>query len=100
MLHSKYQMDEARNVFEAIEILEKKSSSIQLILSDYLMPGQSGAELAEEVRQRWPSILFVLLTGFQSDEVTQLSEDGTICDLLIKPWRINVLRKVLEDKLG
>ncbi|MBL4637387.1 MAG: response regulator [Kofleriaceae bacterium] len=100
MLNSQYKLSEARDVSEAIEILEEQSSSIKLILSDYLMPGKSGVELAEEVRRRWPSILTVLLTGFKGDEVLRVSENGTVCDVLVKPWRIAALRKILQDRLG
>ncbi len=100
MLSSTYQLSEARDVPEALKILEEQSSSIQLILSDYLMPGKSGVELAEEVRRRWPSIMTILLTGFKGDEVLRVSEDGTVCDVLVKPWRIANLRKILQDRLG
>ena len=100
MLRAQYKLSEARDVAEAIEILEKESSSIKLVLSDYLMPGKSGVELAEEVRRRWPSIQTILLTGFKSDEVVRVSEDGTVCDVLVKPWRIANLREILEERLG
>lgn len=75
MLQPEYKLSEASNVLGALEILEKESSSIRLVISDYLMPGQSGLELAKEVRRRWPSISFVLLTGFESDEVIAVSEE-------------------------
>ncbi len=51
---------------EAIEILNRHPE-IEAIVSDIMMPGMSGIELAEEIRRRNASLPVVLMTGY-SDE--------------------------------
>jgi len=48
---------------EALDLLEEHASSIGVVVSDYAMPGMSGAELLGIVRLRWPEITRVLLSG-------------------------------------
>lgn len=105
VLHRAYDIEEAEDASQAIEVLERCDGDVQLILCDQLMPGRSGTELAAEVRQRWPHIRFLLLTGFEDDPgVVDALENGTIVDVVPKPWRGANLKKriaaLLEDLEG
>ncbi len=54
---------EAKNVDEAIAILEKRSDII-LLFTDVNMPGSmDGVKLAHAVRNRWPPIKIVVVSG-------------------------------------
>ena len=54
---------EARNADEAIAILERRSD-IALLLTDVNMPGSmDGVKLAHAVRNRWPPIKIVVVSG-------------------------------------
>src|SRR5712691_5398866 len=48
---------------EAVQLLEREADSIGVIISDYAMPGMSGAELMRITCERWPDLTRVLLTG-------------------------------------
>jgi signal transduction histidine kinase len=53
---------------EALEILESRRQAgghFDLVISDHAMPGMTGAELAQRVRQLAPEIRIVLASGFQ-----------------------------------
>lgn len=52
---------------EALETLADES--ISCIVSDYEMPGMTGLELLEEVRDRDPDLPFILFTGKGSEEI-------------------------------
>ena len=56
-----YDVVTASSATEALEITA--SQNVDLLLSDHLMPGMTGAELAQEVKERHPAILVVLLSG-------------------------------------
>ena len=58
---SGYQVLPANSGAEALEILEREA--IDLVLTDLLMPGLSGTELAAQVKARWPGIPVVLFSG-------------------------------------
>ena len=101
LLQATYELSEAADAMEAIEILEEKDApQIQLILCDHLMPGKTGAELAVIVRERWPEIRFMLITGYDGDEEVQRVEDeGIVQKVLSKPWRSKELRAAIAQGL-
>ena len=66
---------EARNADEAIAILESRSD-IALLLTDVNMPGSmDGLKLAHAVRDRWPPIKIVVVSGH-----VQLDQDALPSD--------------------
>jgi len=101
VLQSTYELSEAGDASEAIDILEgEEGTGIQLILCDHLMPGKTGAELAVIVRARWPSIAFMLITGYDGDEeVLQAEASGIVDKVLSKPWRSKELRAAIARGL-
>lgn len=51
----------ANSAMEALEIL--RSRPVDLVLTDLLMPGMTGAELAREVKSQHPSLPVMLFSG-------------------------------------
>jgi CheY-like chemotaxis protein len=43
------------------------SSGVQAIVLDYLMPTMNGAEVARSIRQQWPDLPIVMLSGYPED---------------------------------
>ena len=78
-----YTVVEARSGPEALTLLEGRERDFDLIVTDYLMPDMTGAELAGRVRERRPGLPVLLVTGY-----TNLAE-GAGADLprLSKPFR-------------
>jgi signal transduction histidine kinase len=54
---------EANSAKVALEILEA-NSEIDIVVTDHAMPGMSGSELARRVRDTWPELPIVLVTGY------------------------------------
>jgi CheY-like chemotaxis protein len=52
----------ARNGAEALQIIN--TQDVWAVISDYRMPGMTGAELLERLRREKPEITRVMLTGF------------------------------------
>ncbi len=80
-----YMIMTAENGEQALEILQ--GEPIDLIISDMRMPNMNGAELLDQVRQRWPWTIRVLLTG-HSDITSAISaiNQGGIYRYISKPW--------------
>ena len=75
---------EARNADEAIEILEA-SPNIHVVFTDIQMPGSmDGLKLARFVRSRWPPIKIVATSGFVKIGTDDLPEGSRF---LPKPYR-------------
>lgn len=102
VLQSTYDLSEAGDATEALEVLEgDEGPLVKLILCDYLMPGRTGAELAGIVNDRWPGIPFMLLTGYDGDEaIVEAQEAGLVEQVVSKPWRSKELRAVIAERLG
>lgn len=85
-----YRVEEAENG-EAAWALIEGGARPDLIVTDHLMPGLSGVELAQRLRARTPSIPVLLLSGYAEVEVVP-------ADLprLAKPFRQEALVEALE----
>ncbi len=76
---------------QALAILEE--NSVEVIISDFKMPGMDGNELLRIVRERWPQTLRIMLTGYANSEVVMGSmRDGAVYRFNLKPWNDDDLR--------
>jgi diguanylate cyclase (GGDEF)-like protein len=82
----------------ALEALERQPAD--LVISDLNMPGISGVELLERVRQEHPGTDFVLLTAHASVESAVRALRMGAADYLIKPVQPEALALVVERILG
>jgi CheY-like chemotaxis protein len=81
----------------ALEIL-RGDDSIDLVVTDQVMPDMTGAELAKAIHAEWPKLSIILATGFAetpSDRVAlpQLSKPFTQADLAEKITSLQVGKK-------
>jgi DNA-binding NtrC family response regulator len=89
----------AGNASEALEILARES--IQLIITDYRMPGITGSELLSLVEERSPATFRILLTGMSSlDNTDEVLANGATQVLMYKPWDDEQLRKLVAGHLN
>lgn len=63
-----YTILEARNGEEALERAKEHPGSIDLVLTDVVMPGMGGGLLAERLRQTRPGLKILFISGYTGDE--------------------------------
>lgn len=81
-----------------LEILEREP--VDLVISDMRMPEMTGAQFLEQVRQRWPATMRVLLTGYADVSSTiDAINRGEIYRYVSKPWDDNQLALTVRDAL-
>ena len=78
----------------AEEALSKCDTEIQVVLTDYRMPGMNGDELAKAIKRRYPSKTVIMLTGFPPDRAPE-----AVNRVLLKPFEADVLRQVVAQSL-
>lgn len=84
-----------------LQVLE--SEPIDLVISDMRMPEMSGTEFLQQVRQRWPDTVRLLLTGYSEvSSIIEAINRGEIYRYISKPWDDNdivlIVRQALERK--
>jgi CheY-like chemotaxis protein len=67
-----------------------------LVFLDLVMPGPSGVELLAEIRQRYPELAIVVVTGRAAPmDLAEVRRLG-VTDIVEKPWAL----KRLDEALG
>jgi len=84
---------------QALKILEESAEPVDLVFTDYNMPGMTGLELIEQIVKRWPETKFVLASGFLDDATYARIEQ---CDvsILAKPYDMYDASKIVMEKLA
>jgi two-component system response regulator HupR/HoxA len=101
VLGREFAVEEAEDAVQALEHLERLDGQVALVLCDQLMPGRSGTELAADARQRWPDLVFLLLTGFDDDpDVLRAVQSGLVQQVVSKPWRASSLKALVLKALA
>ena len=87
----------AENGEKALEIL--RSRRIDLVLTDIKMPEMDGLSLAAHIRDAYPRIPVVLMTGYPSVDTAVAALRQKAADYIVKPFNIHQLYKTLDEKL-
>jgi two-component system NtrC family sensor kinase len=84
------------NATEALAELDGDAENFDVVLTDVVMPGMTGIDLAKEIRRRYFDLPVVLTSGYSH----LLSQNGSYgFELLQKPYSIEQLAAVL-NKVG
>jgi two-component system, cell cycle sensor histidine kinase and response regulator CckA len=81
-----YNVITASSAEQAIQIAEMTSGPIHLLLTDVIMPGMSGRQLAERIQDKRPQTKVVYMTGYTDDMVMQHNVLEPGVQLLQKPF--------------
>jgi len=86
-----YRILTASNGQEALDVLA--GDNCQLMIADYMMPVMNGAELLRTVKQRYPDMIRIMLTGHADTEaVMSAIKEGAVYKFILKPWNDDDLR--------
>jgi signal transduction histidine kinase len=92
-----YRTREARSGAEALDVL--KGEAIDLMLTDVIMPGISGAELMFEARRLRPDLKLLLTSGYSVAETAAVEMTENV-PLLKKPYNLTELYRVVREVLS
>jgi CheY-like chemotaxis protein len=83
---------------EAIALANHHPGAIDLIVSDMVMPGLSGPELAERIRHQRPTTRVLFTSGYSGDEIVRrgLSPDIPFIE---KPFTSDALKRKVREAL-
>ena len=94
-----YRVSTARDGLEALAILSA-NDAVHLLLTDYLMPVMTGEELVRRARVARPDLRVLVITGYSSAVAVADPEWWASERLLVKPFRMDALRRAVEELIG
>ena len=72
-------------------------NQVDVVVLDVCMPGMDGLETLKKIKETWPLIEVILLTGHACVEAARQGMDEGAFDYLMKPVEINELVYKIED---
>jgi two-component system cell cycle sensor histidine kinase/response regulator CckA len=95
-----YTVLEAGNGIEAIDVLEKTESKVDLVVSDVVMPEMDGPTLLRELRGRNPGLKIIFVSGYAEEAFQKhLPADGQFA-FLAKPFTLKQLVNAVKETLA
>ncbi len=97
----KYNILEASNGVEALNIIKRNNLKLDLLITDVIMPEMGGKELAEEVVKFMPGIKILFTSGYTDHHIVRSGRLDQGINFLQKPFSIqdisNKIRSILEN---
>lgn len=96
----KYSVTAFNDPILALKSQEIMEHSVDMIISDFMMPGMDGLEFLKNAREKNPDVITILLTGYADKEnaIKSINEIG-LYYYLEKPWDNNALIKIIQNGL-
>lgn len=79
---------------QALEIVQ--AEAIDIVLSDIRMDGMDGLELAEQLRNQYPDINMIMISGYEDFDYARRAMRQGVIDYLLKPVNIDELKAVVS----
>ncbi|NTV49115.1 MAG: response regulator [Geobacteraceae bacterium] len=95
-----YTVIQAKSPEEAIAICENRDLHIDLILTDVIMPGMNGREMAEKIKTFRPEIKVLFISGYAADFVAERGVVEKGMQFIQKPLNIQQLNDKIKYVLG
>jgi two-component system cell cycle sensor histidine kinase/response regulator CckA len=92
-----YTVLEARDGTDALRIAEQHNGALDLLVTDMVMPGISGQELATRIVEKYPGLQVIFMSGYSEYAAVEAAHSDAAIKLLTKPFsRALILRAVQE----
>ena len=95
-----YRVLTAADASDALRLTDETGGSYELLLTDVVMPGMSGTQLAAEITAQHPAIKVLFVSGYTPDAVLRDAVEGGAFAFLPKPFSpaalANRVREVLD----
>lgn len=84
---------------EALRVASENPETIGVVLTDVVMPGMSGPQLVAALRERFPRIKVVFMSGYTDDAVVRHGLLAADVSFLQKPFTPSALAETIRRAL-
>jgi len=96
-----YHVIEARSGEEALAVLDREGGDkIDLTVTDVVMPQMDGPTLYKHIREKWPNMKVVFVSGYTEDRLREQFTSGEVIYFLPKPFTLKQLAGKVKEVLG
>jgi len=95
-----YSVVEAPEAEKALDLLRADEIQFDVVLTDAVMPGMSGLELAELLAAERPDLPLVLVSGYTEDAINRGGPLAPNAVFLEKPFTVHALSRTIADVLS
>jgi PAS domain S-box-containing protein len=81
-----FRVFEAHDSEAALTLLDRKDVHVDLLLSDVVLPGMNGRQLADELKRRQPAVKVLFMTGYARDAIVHDGRLDPGVQLIQKPF--------------
>lgn len=99
MQNKGYKVLEADSAEVALGIIEEHQGKIDLIVTDVMMPGMTGPDMAKEVLKKYPDIKIIFMSGYGEDAFLDSFGEAREFYFLAKPFTLNKLASKVKEVL-
>ncbi len=94
------EVHEAANGESGLELFSKVGAEIDLVITDVVMPGMNGREMADELRRRAPDLKVLFMSGYTADVMVRHGLKDERINFLQKPFSASQLAHQIQRALG
>jgi DNA-binding NtrC family response regulator len=103
LLGAGYCVHHARTAEKAIAQIDKIKEPIEVLITDVVLPGMDGVELSTRLKEAWPGLRVIFMSGYPGNALAPISGFGR-CVFLEKPFSpeqlLDTLRRTLDQSQG
>ncbi|MFL5577346.1 MAG: ATP-binding protein [Gemmatimonadaceae bacterium] len=95
-----YRVLSAPSAADALRLLERLDGALDLLVTDVVMPGASGPELAADVKRRHPGVAVIYMSGYSERAVDQRRARADGAAFVEKPFTLEEFRSRVAAVMG
>ena len=95
-----FEIIEASNGTEALKLIADKKLTINLLITDMVMPRMGGLELAKQVRGQSPHARILYLSGYSDEDIDDARIDSSTTWFLQKPFSSKAFSEKIAEILA
>jgi CheY-like chemotaxis protein len=85
---------------QALLIAKQHVDSIQVLITDMMLPKMGGAEIAREVAEKCPQVAVLYMSGYSERELTEYDPATSTVDFLQKPFTLHAFLQKLRELIA
>lgn len=91
-----YTMLDADSGESALQIFSEMKDSIDLVISDVMMPGINGLQLYAKISELWGEVKIIFISGYSRDALLNMGIDLQDYTLISKPFDMDDITKIIK----